>query len=338
MKHVLGMALASLLLSAPAALASGGGLVLVDDFTGGVNQAGWSYNPGDVIEATGGNPGGWWHQASADTFAPIISSDPFTLAGDYRAEDIGSISFDARLDHMDFGDGTGFNMAILLRDHKGTVTVTDDDYAYYVGPNIPLQGAGWKAFDFAIPSQDTSATPAGWTGGWVGDCCGFRPGVDWNDVITSVDRVEIWFIDPSFFAIFQNWDVGLDNIQVKPNGSATLRNGAGGNPLSYTSTSVPTIGAAWTASVDIATPGHPLSFVAVSNAGAISGVFPGGTILGELLVQPTLFSLDIAAGSHSFPLPASPALMGLCLATQGGTISGSGTIHLGNALDVLIGG
>ena len=41
-----------------------------------------------------------------------------------------------------------------------------------------------------------------------------RPGVDWNDVITSVDRVAISWLHPAMFAIFAQWDVGMDNISI----------------------------------------------------------------------------------------------------------------------------
>jgi hypothetical protein len=329
-----------LALSAPLALASGGGttISLVDTFSGGTNLGGWTYNAGDVIKPAGGNPGGWWNQPSADTFAPIITSTSPALAGDYRASNVSNLSFDAGLLSVDFGDGSGINMSVLLRDTKGTPLVDDDDYAYYVGPNIPKLGTGWNSFSFPIPSQDTSAVPAGWTGGWVGDCCSFRPGVDWNDVIQSVDQIEIWWIDPSFFGIFQNWNIGLDNIILTSSGTAAVRNGLGGNPLSFVSTSFPDLGTTWTSTVDVATPGHPISFLGVSATGPTSGAFLGGAVTGELLVLPPLMLLDVAAGSHGLPIPADAGLVGLCVSTQAGTISSTGTIHLANALDLQIGG
>lgn len=316
---------------------TGGPVPLFDDFEGGSNEGGWNYNPGDVIEATGGNPDGWWHQATADTFAPIITSTNKDLGGDWRAAGVDLLRFDAQLLGINFGTGAGYNMSILLRDTKGTPDVSDDDYAYNVGANIPLLGTGWSTYNFQIPSADTSAVPTGWTGGWAGDLTGFRPGVDWNDVITSVDQVEIWWMDPSFFAIFQQWNIGLDNIVIRAEGFADVRNGGGGNPLGYASTSAPNIGTNWTATVDIATPGHILSAVAISFGGATSGVFPGGGITGEILVLPS-FLTDVQAGSHTFPLPNDPSLFGLCLATQGATVAGDGSIHLNNAIDITIGG
>ena len=331
--------LAALLSLASIAAADGstGPAPIYDGFDNGENLGGWSYNPGDVIESTGGAPDGWLHQPSADTFGPIFTTSAAAYSGDYRAAGVDQIAFDARLDNMTFGDGSGFEMAILLRDTKGTTSVDDDDYAYFVGPNIPIKGTGWQSYSFTIPSQDTSAVPAGWTGGWVGDGEHFRPGIDWNDVISSVDRAEIWWINPAFFAIFQQWDIGLDNIVMSADGQANVRNGSGVNPVGYASTSTPTQGATWTSTVDIATPGHVLSAVVVSIGGATEGIFPGGAVVGELLVLPN-YLVDVQAGAHAFPLPSSVSVIGTCVATQAATVASDGSIHLNNAIDVVIGG
>jgi hypothetical protein len=125
-----------------------------------------------------------------------------------------SIGVDARTDAATFGAG-GRQFSLLLRNIRGTPNnPDDDDYAYFVGPTVPQVGEGWKSFDFNVPSQDTSAVPAGWSGGHAGDPENFRPGVTWNDVITNVDVVEFWWLHPAFFAIFQQWDVGVDNVRV----------------------------------------------------------------------------------------------------------------------------
>ena len=338
MRHLLRLPCLFLLAGLPAADGLTGAAASQDDFDNGQNQGGWSYNPGDVIEPTGGNPGGWLHQAAAFTFAPIFSSQSNSFAGDYRAAGIDRFEFDARLDNQDFGNGNGFNISVLLRDTKGTPSVNDDDYAYRVGPNIPLEGAGWEHYALDIPSADTSAVPSGWKGGWVGDPENFRPGVEWSDVITSVDRMEIWYIDPAFFALVQGWDVGLDNVVLHGGGQALTRNGGGSNPLGYTQTTPAEIGAPWTTAVDIATPAHPISLVVISAQSGTSGIFPGGIIVGELLVKPSGFLLDIASGTHSFNLPNDPGLMGLCIATQGATVSALGQAHMNNAIDIVIGG
>ncbi len=198
----------------------------VDDFEGGANEAAWAFiRGGDTLESSGGNPGWWLHQRTYDTFAPTLESSfdgstPFT--GDYRATGVTEISFDARTDAVDFGDGSGFNMTLVLRDTNGTPTdFDDDDIAYFVGPNVPRVGEGWVSYVFDVPSQSDDALPAGWKGGWAGDCENFRPGVTWLDIMTSVDRVEMWWIDPCFFAAFQQWNVGADNLRIAYTGGST---------------------------------------------------------------------------------------------------------------------
>ena len=189
-----------------------------DEFEAASNPSGWSFGitVADTLEPTGGNPGGWLHNDSVDSFAPILTSDGNIASdfnGDYRAMGVTGISIDARTDDANFGAG-GREFSLLLRDTKGTASVNDDDYAYFVGSLVPQPGQGWVHYDFDIPSASTAAVPTGWSGGWVGDGENFRPGIDWNDVIQNVDVVEFWWLNPAFFAIFQTWDVGVDNICI----------------------------------------------------------------------------------------------------------------------------
>jgi len=205
---------AGLLATAPSRAAT-----FVDTFTGGANSAGWTFNSQnpDTIQPSGGNPGAWLRNDLLDTFAPILTNNPTidsSFNGNLRAKGITSIGVDARTDHADFGAG-GRNFSLLLRDTKGTpLDPEDDDYAYYVGPTVPQVGQGWVSYDFPVPSASTEALPAGWTGGYAGDSEHFRPGVTWNNIVTHADSVEFWWLNPSFFAIFQQWDVGVDNVRV----------------------------------------------------------------------------------------------------------------------------
>ena len=192
---------------------------VMEEFEGGSNEAGWSFIAGgDTIEDFGGNPGAWLHQPTYDTFAPTLTTSDSTdtaFVGDYREMGVVQVGLSARTDDTDFNT-EGLPFAILLRDTKGTPNVDDDDYAYWVSLRtvIPQPGDGWVEYAFDIPSQSMDSVPTGWSGGWVGDGEQFRPGVDWNDVITSVDRVEFWWIHPAWFAIFQQWDVGADSIWI----------------------------------------------------------------------------------------------------------------------------
>ncbi len=189
-----------------------------DNFDAGLNPNGWNFSSFDVLESSGGNPAGWLHVTGLDTYYPILESGFGASApwiGDLAANGVVRISLDAQTLHTDFPIAGGFFMSLLLRDTKGTFNVDDDDYAYFVGEEVPLPGAGWKHFDFDVPSRSGVSLPPGWTGGWAGDGQHFRPGVTWQDVIANVDRVEIWWSDPSAFAIFQMWEVGVDNLEVE---------------------------------------------------------------------------------------------------------------------------
>ncbi len=211
------VALAFVVLALPA---HAGTIVFTDGFEGGTNFAGWAYIQGfDTLESSGGNPGWWLHQPLYDTFDPAVYSNiggstPFT--GDYRAAQVTKISFDLQTLDVDFGNGSGFPVTLLLRRVNGTPDdIFDDDYAYSVGGDSPAVDQGWVHYEFDVPSQSNDAVPAGWFGASVDDCENFRPGVTWADIMESVDRVEIHFLTPCMAAIFQQWNVGADNISIE---------------------------------------------------------------------------------------------------------------------------
>jgi hypothetical protein len=316
--------------------------VTTDDFEAGENIGRWSFIEGaDVIETTGGNPGAWLHQPTFDTFAPILQTrGASAFVGDYRQMGVTQISLDARTDATQFGSA-GFQMSLLLRDTKGTFPVDDDDYAFFVGPQVPQPGQGWVHYDFAIPSASTASVPPGWLGGWAGDPSNFRPGVDWNTVIQSVDRVEIWWLDPQLFAIFQQWNVGADNISITaapPLASATPRNGSGINPNTLSAVTLPALGATWSTLLDCT--GHAPGLAALFfSAGKASGPTIG---FGQVLFEPAgalVLSMPNAGGGSQFDLllPADPVFCGARLTLQG-LCTGGPVPQLSNALDVVLGG
>jgi len=136
---------------------------------------------------------------------------------------VSKIGVDIQTVSVDFGDGSGFNVILLLRRTNGTPgDLLDDDFAYFVGPSSPAEGAGWTHYEFLVPSQSDDPVPAGWSGGSGQDCENFRPGVSWSDLMQSVDRVEFHYLHPCFFAIFQQWVVGADNVSIEYGGATAV--------------------------------------------------------------------------------------------------------------------
>jgi len=188
----------------------------VEPFTGGSNAGEWIYGTGnEIIESEGGNPGAYLHDPLVDTFAPQPRttrgvSSPFV--GDYRTAGVTAIGIDLITHSVDFS-AEGRPLSILLiSDNDTPIDFSDDWAAYFIGPvNIPLPGQGWLSYHFVIPSQETSL-PAGW--GTIPFGENSPPSPDWNDVITDVNQLSFFYGDPTFFFIFQQWNVGLDNPSI----------------------------------------------------------------------------------------------------------------------------
>ena len=204
---------------------------VTEDFEDMSSEFGWHFMSwGDIIQPEGGNPGAWLNNPEVMTFGPQLRCDynAPVFTGNFREVGVTMISLDARTDYIDWGS-MEIEMSILLRDTNGTPgNVDDDDYAYYPGPICPQPGQGWLHYDFEIPSDSTESHPAGWWGGWVGNLEDFRPGIDWNDVIVSVDRVEIWWWHPAYFGIMQTWNVGADNISITYEGTSPVESSTWG--------------------------------------------------------------------------------------------------------------
>ncbi len=122
-------------------------------------------------------------------------------------------------------------------------------------------------------------------------------------------------------------------LQIAGTATSTVRNGNGVNPLGFVETSPPILGGTWTTTVDIATPGHLASIVAISTGGPAPGIALGGLFSGELLILPPLLPPDTGIGSHSIPIPNDCSLIGVTLNTQGATFT-PGTIAFNNAIDI----
>ncbi len=220
---------AALLIVAPA-LAD----TFTEGFEGGSNTGDWTFgNSADVIETDGGNPGAWFHNDYLNTFAPIFrcayGGDVFT--GDYFTQGVTMISGDFQT--LEAMNGTAYYpFALLLRNTYGTPEdIEDDIYVYWVDENdvwCPQLGEGWTHYDFPIPS-DFVGLPGELPDGWMGGSYMTGPDIfpedaTWQEVISSVDRVEFWWFHPAWFGIFTWWDVGADNLTIEWTGGTPTEN------------------------------------------------------------------------------------------------------------------
>ncbi len=190
--HCAAIVLAVAALALPPALCAE---TVVIGFDPGSNEAGFAMCGCDVVEEEGGNPDFWLRAPVLDTTTPVVLNDASVdsdFNGDFRAMGVTRLAIDALLLHSDF-PVEGRLFSVLLLNDRGTPDFEDDDWAYFVGPDpIPEIGEGWVRYEFAIPSQSTDPVPEGWGGGHPGDPENFRPGVDWNDIVTAVSQVQFW--------------------------------------------------------------------------------------------------------------------------------------------------
>jgi hypothetical protein len=106
---------------------------------------------------------------------------------------------------------------MLIHDNGTPGDPLDDTAAYFLGPNIPGFGEGWISYDYDVPSSAVTL-PAGWQLLNLGDI-GSPANHDWDTVIRDVSKVQFFYGDPTFFFIFQQWEVGADNIRIVTGGT-----------------------------------------------------------------------------------------------------------------------
>jgi hypothetical protein len=205
--------------------------IVTETFSNGSNHGNWGFGcPGDVFSDPGGNPGTFRRMTNLDSFAPMArncGAHQSVFTGDYRKEKVLSLSVDFKTFSVSYTTDER-PLALMLVNHAGTPDdINDDLYVFYVGrENIPAESSsdgGWVRYQFAVPSE-SSILPRPRSGaegepGWVaavGEV--FAPAADpdavWNTVIQQVDAVIFWWHDPRYFAIFQMWDVGMDNPAI----------------------------------------------------------------------------------------------------------------------------
>ncbi len=194
----------------------------VETFDRTSNEGNWTFGipPIEVYQQQGGNPGWWLHSTCEglnclDTFAPQPRTTPMgaesKFTGDYRDRQVSHVGVDLITVNVDFSaDGRPLTV-ILINDGGNPDDFSNNWGAYFIGSeNVPLQGEGWKSFDFDIPSKATDL-PTGW------QYIAFGPNApkpDWNELITDVSQLQFFYGDPELFFIFQQWELGMDNPRI----------------------------------------------------------------------------------------------------------------------------
>jgi hypothetical protein len=187
-----------------------------ETFTGGSNDGEWGFgSPGDTHVPSGGNPGEFIGTQNYDTFTPRAQSTlgvTSVFHGDYRAAGVTDMGIDLRTFANQFPNSCMRPISIQLVSDPGTPgNFGDDTYVYFVSSmQAPCAGEGWKSYDFAVPAA-SATLPAGWA---IDPNNPGAPDDVWNDVIEDVDQVLWWYGDPTFFFIFEQWSVGLDNPRM----------------------------------------------------------------------------------------------------------------------------
>ncbi len=212
-----------LVLACPQTPTPGNPVNIVEDFERG-NTGNWSFfgdpdNPIEVIETSGGNPGAYLHSTCEglnclDTFAPELRTElgvPSVFNGDYRARAVSALGVDLAVLDVDFSS-LGRPLTLILRNDSGTPGDFGDDVVVYrLGSrNVPQPNGRWRRYDFRVPSASLTL-PAGWQ---VFQGTG-NDDADWNTVIQDVDQASFFFGDPQFFFIFQQWELGVDNVRIQ---------------------------------------------------------------------------------------------------------------------------
>lgn len=230
MKPHLALALAALALTRPAH-AQQCGTTHRDDFTL-QNLGNWHWGgPFEAIDPSGGFPAEQLVSIDLDTFAPMLESNGSSIfTGDYRALDVSALGVDLQTFDLDFPSSCQRPLSLVLENDNGTpFNPFDDVYVYSVTPlDVPCADGLWHSYSVAIPAQ-SSSLPSGWA---VDPNFSGAPAAAWNQVITGVSRVRWFFGDPTYFFIFQMWDVGADNPSISFRGGASTlclsqRNSAG---------------------------------------------------------------------------------------------------------------
>jgi hypothetical protein len=194
----------------------------VETFSGGSNDGQWTWGTPQNVLPAGGNPGDFLVSGLIDTIAPMARTTigaATAFHGDYRAAGVSSLGVDLASQFIAFPTSCQRPLSLqLFCDNNTPANTFDDTYVYLVMTDIvPCVGVGWVSYDVSVPSG-SAVLPAG----WAVDPNNANPADQvWNQVIQDVDQVQWFWGDPTFFFIFQQWNVGMDNPRIS-SGSAPV--------------------------------------------------------------------------------------------------------------------
>lgn len=204
-------------------------MTVIDTFDGGVNLGNWSFfgnpaNPIEIIDAEAGPHGAFLRTpcdgttVCLDSFAPPLRTQlgvPSMFLGDYRATGVASLAIDVAI----FGPpgvttGNRPLTLILVSDNGTPDDFGDDIWVNTVNNhNIPAPNGHWQRYTYRVPSASETLPP-----GWAVNRGTGDDDADWNEAMKNVSQVRFFFGDLELFYIFQNWDIGVDNIRIARGG------------------------------------------------------------------------------------------------------------------------
>lgn len=203
-------------------------VVFVETFDHHSNVGNWSYfgdpdNRIEIIEKDGGNPGAFLHAtcdglSCLDTYAPKLKTamgETSIFTGNYRTKGVTALGVDLATFGPEIVTTGGRPLCLILINNGGTPEDWSDDVQItYIGKvNIPMDNDNFRPYHFKIPSQSLTL-PEDWQiirGTGDNDA-------DWNKVISDVSQVMYHYGDPFYFFMYQQWELGVDNVSITMEG------------------------------------------------------------------------------------------------------------------------
>ena len=273
------------------------------------------------------------HSVASNSFDAFRTADPAGAALELKAILLDNVDVISSLNGITVSNGR-LNLndsAIAARDWGGA----SDPIANFTA--TPTSGDEDLFVTFTDSSAGTGLATWAWTFGDGGS--------------SSLQNPTHTYVDPGTYTVAltvtgtNGTDTETKNGYITVNdvfdAAVTPYNGAGGNPVIYTSITLPILGTGWKSDIDGGSIGASGLSFAVGYSAPLGGIF---TAFGELLIDttsPWLFT-SISGGSsgishHTVNIPNDPALAGLNAYVQGYLNNVGGSSQLTNALHLELG-